>query len=136
MRRRAAVATTAEQDAMRRALVLAAAERGRTRTNPVVGAVVLDATGKVVGEGAHTGGPGHPHAEVLALAAAGDRARGGTVVCPLEPCNHTGTTGPCTAALIKAGVSRVVYAVDDPNEAAAGGARTLRSAGADVESGL
>lgn len=130
------MATPAEQQAMRRALVLAAAQRGRTRTNPVVGAVVLDASGTVVGEGAHTGGPGHPHAEVVALAEAGEKARGGTVVCTLEPCNHTGSTGPCSQALISAGVARVAYAVEDPNPAAAGGAATLRAARVEVESGL
>jgi diaminohydroxyphosphoribosylaminopyrimidine deaminase/5-amino-6-(5-phosphoribosylamino)uracil reductase len=130
------VARAAEREAMRRALVLAAAQRGRTRTNPMVGAVVLDAAGAAVGEGAHTGGPGHPHAEVVALAAAGRRARGGTVVCTLEPCNHTGSSGPCSQALIAAGVARVVYAVEDPNPTAAGGAQTLRQAGVDVENGL
>jgi diaminohydroxyphosphoribosylaminopyrimidine deaminase/5-amino-6-(5-phosphoribosylamino)uracil reductase len=125
-----------EQQAMQRAIFLASTELGRTGTNPVVGAVVLDRTGAVVGEGAHTGGPGHPHAEVLALTAAGPRAAGGTVVCSLEPCNHHGRTGPCSQALIDAGVARVVYAVEDPNAAAAGGAETLRRAGIDVESGL
>ena len=130
------MATTAEHDAMSRALVLAGAQRGRTRTNPVVGAVILDAAGTLAGEGTHTGGPGHAHAEVVALAAAGARARGGTVVCTLEPCNHTGSTGPCSQALIAAGVARVVYAVDDPNPTAAGGAATLLAAGVDVESGL
>ena len=130
------MATPAEQQAMRRALPLAAAELGRTGTNPVVGAVVLDAAGVVVGEGAHTGGPGHPHAEVVALAAAGDRARGGTVVCTLEPCNHFGSTGPCSQALLAAGVGRVVYAVDDPYAPASGGASALRAAGVDVEAGL
>ncbi|BEP16014.1 bifunctional diaminohydroxyphosphoribosylaminopyrimidine deaminase/5-amino-6-(5-phosphoribosylamino)uracil reductase RibD [Acidothermaceae bacterium B102] len=130
------MATPTEQQAMRRALALAAAELGRTGSNPVVGAVVLDSAGTVVGEGAHTGGPGHPHAEVVALRAAGDKARGGTVVCTLEPCNHTGRTGPCSQALIAAGVSRVVYAVEDPSAPAAGGAATLRAAGVDVEAGL
>jgi diaminohydroxyphosphoribosylaminopyrimidine deaminase/5-amino-6-(5-phosphoribosylamino)uracil reductase len=125
-----------ELQAMQRAISLASAEVGHTGTNPVVGAVVLDRTGAVVGEGAHTGGPGHPHAEALALVAAGPRAAGGTVVCSLEPCNHHGRTGPCSQALIDAGVARVVYAVEDPNAAAAGGAETLRRAGIDVESGL
>jgi diaminohydroxyphosphoribosylaminopyrimidine deaminase/5-amino-6-(5-phosphoribosylamino)uracil reductase len=125
-----------EQQAMQRAIALASAQLGRTGTNPVVGAVVLDRTGTVVGEGAHVGGPGNPHAEILALAAAGSRAAGGTVVSSLEPCNHQGRTGPCAQALIDAGVARAVYAVGDPNPAAAGGALTLRSAGIDVESGL
>jgi diaminohydroxyphosphoribosylaminopyrimidine deaminase/5-amino-6-(5-phosphoribosylamino)uracil reductase len=121
---------------MARALVLAEEQLGRTAANPVVGAVVLDAHGAVVGEGAHTGGPGHPHAEVVALRAAGARAAGGTVVCTLEPCNHRGSTGPCTEALLEAGVRRVVYAVDDPNPTAAGGASTLRAAGVEVVAGL
>lgn len=125
-----------EQHAMRRAIALASAELGRTGSNPVVGAVVLDRAGALVGEGAHTGGPGRPHAEVLALAAAGPLAAGGTVVCSLEPCNHHGRTGPCAQAIVDAGVSRVVYAIADPNAAASGGAETLRRAGIDVESGL
>jgi diaminohydroxyphosphoribosylaminopyrimidine deaminase/5-amino-6-(5-phosphoribosylamino)uracil reductase len=125
-----------EHRAMARAIALASTGLGRTGTNPVVGAVVLDRSGAVVGEGAHVGGPGHPHAEVVALGAAGRRAAGGTVVCSLEPCNHLGRTGPCSRALIEAGVARVVYAVADPNPAAAGGAETLRSAGVEVESGL
>jgi diaminohydroxyphosphoribosylaminopyrimidine deaminase/5-amino-6-(5-phosphoribosylamino)uracil reductase len=130
------VATAVEQQAMRRAIALASAELGRTGNNPVVGAVVLDAGGRVVGEGAHTGGPGHPHAEVVALAAAGARASGGTVVSSLEPCNHQGRTGPCSQAIIDAGVTRVVFAVEDPNPPAAGGAAALRAAGIDVEAGL
>ncbi|MDX6210927.1 MAG: diaminohydroxyphosphoribosylaminopyrimidine deaminase [Frankiales bacterium] len=129
-------AQAAERQAMQRAIALASAELGRTGSNPVVGAVVLDDAGLVVGEGAHTGGPGHPHAEILALAAAGARARGGTVVSSLEPCNHRGRTGPCSQALIDAGVARVVFAVEDPNPPAAGGATTLRRAGVDVESGV
>ncbi len=130
------MASANEHEAMQHALVLARAELGRTGTNPIVGAVVIDAQGHVAGTGAHTGGPGHPHAEILALATAGDRARGGTVVCTLEPCNHVGTTGPCSQAIIDAAVSRVVYAVDDPNPAAAGGAEALRRAGITVEAGL
>jgi diaminohydroxyphosphoribosylaminopyrimidine deaminase / 5-amino-6-(5-phosphoribosylamino)uracil reductase len=126
----------AEVVAMRRAVTLAAAAVGTTSPNPAVGAVVLDAAGAVVGEGAHIGGPGHPHAEVVALASAGDRAAGGTVVVTLEPCDHTGRTGPCTQALLGAGVARVVYAVADPSGAAAGGARTLAAAGVDVAGGL
>src|SRR3954470_4810293 len=94
--RRREVTSPLKREAMARALDLAEAELGRTGSNPVVGAVVLDAAGAVVGEGAHTGGPGHPHAEVVALQSAGDRAAGGTVVCTLEPCNHHGSTGPCS----------------------------------------
>ncbi|MFL6137109.1 MAG: bifunctional diaminohydroxyphosphoribosylaminopyrimidine deaminase/5-amino-6-(5-phosphoribosylamino)uracil reductase RibD [Frankiaceae bacterium] len=130
------MASSVETAAMRRALALAAAAAGSTSPNPPVGAVVLDAAGAVVGEGAHVGGPGHPHAEVVALAAAGDRAAGGTVVVTLEPCDHTGRTGPCTQALLAAGVARVVHALADPSEPAAGGGRALAAAGLDVEGGV
>lgn len=124
-----------EQAAMHRALVLAETVRGRTSPNPPVGAVVLGADGHLVGEGA-TAPAGGPHAEVVALEAAGERARGATALVTLEPCNHTGRTGPCTEALIAAGVRRVVYAVDDPNPEAAGGSARLREAGVDVSVGL
>ncbi|GHJ38936.1 riboflavin biosynthesis protein RibD [Streptomyces sp. TS71-3] len=120
---------------MRRAIELAARGLGSTSPNPVVGCVVLDAAGDPVGEGYHQRAGG-PHAEVHALRAAGERARGGTAVVTLEPCNHTGRTGPCAQALIEAGVTRVVYAVSDPNPTATGGAATLRAAGVDVEPGL
>jgi diaminohydroxyphosphoribosylaminopyrimidine deaminase/5-amino-6-(5-phosphoribosylamino)uracil reductase len=125
----------AEIAAMHRALVLAETVRGRTAPNPAVGAVVLDADGHLVGEGA-TAPAGGPHAEVVALAAAGEQARDATVVVTLEPCNHTGKTGPCTEALIAAGVRRVVYALDDPNPEAAGGAARLRDAGIEVLAGV
>ena len=85
---------------------------------------------------ASTAAPAPPHAEADALAQAGDRARGATAVVTLEPCNHTGRTGPCAQALIAAGVRRVVFAQTDPNPTAAGGAATLRAAGIEVESGL
>ncbi|WP_461031063.1 bifunctional diaminohydroxyphosphoribosylaminopyrimidine deaminase/5-amino-6-(5-phosphoribosylamino)uracil reductase RibD, partial [Streptomyces sparsus] len=77
-----------------------------------------------------------PHAEIHALAEAGDDARGGTAVVTLEPCHHTGRTGPCTEALLSAGITRVVYAVADPNRLAAGGAEALAAAGVEVECGL
>jgi diaminohydroxyphosphoribosylaminopyrimidine deaminase/5-amino-6-(5-phosphoribosylamino)uracil reductase len=125
----------AEQAAMHRALALAETVRGHTSPNPAVGAVVLDAEGQLAGEGA-TAPAGGPHAEVVALAAAGVRAKDGTAVITLEPCAHTGRTGPCAAALVAAGIVRVVYAVDDPNPAAAGGADKLRSAGIDVIGGV
>jgi diaminohydroxyphosphoribosylaminopyrimidine deaminase/5-amino-6-(5-phosphoribosylamino)uracil reductase len=127
--------TEAEQAAMHRALALAETVRGRTSPNPAVGAVVIDADGHLVGEGA-TAPAGGPHAEVVALADAGDAAQGGTAVVTLEPCAHTGRTGPCTDALIAAGVVRVIYAVDDPNPAAAGGAARLREAGVEVVGGV
>jgi diaminohydroxyphosphoribosylaminopyrimidine deaminase / 5-amino-6-(5-phosphoribosylamino)uracil reductase len=120
---------------MRRALTLAALGLGETSPNPSVGAVVLDASGEPVGEG-RTAPAGGPHAEVVALAMAGERARGGTAVVTLEPCDHTGRTGPCTRALIAAGIARVVLAVRDPHAIAAGGAETLRAAGVRVEVGV
>ncbi|MEU7109935.1 bifunctional diaminohydroxyphosphoribosylaminopyrimidine deaminase/5-amino-6-(5-phosphoribosylamino)uracil reductase RibD [Streptomyces sp. NPDC046215] len=116
---------------MRRAVELAGTRLGRTSPNPVVGCVVLAPDGTVVGEGFHKGA-GHPHAEPEALAAAGDRARGATAVVTLEPCAHTGRTGPCADALLRAGVARVLYAVPDPNPGAAGGAERLRAAGVEV----
>ncbi|HZC69085.1 MAG TPA: bifunctional diaminohydroxyphosphoribosylaminopyrimidine deaminase/5-amino-6-(5-phosphoribosylamino)uracil reductase RibD [Jatrophihabitans sp.] len=128
-------ATDAEQAAMHRALALAETVRGRTSPNPAVGAVVLDMAGNLAGEGA-TAPAGGPHAEILALRAAGDAARGGTAVVTLEPCAHTGRTGPCTDALLKAGITRVVYAVGDPSPEAGGGAERLRDAGVDVMHGV
>jgi diaminohydroxyphosphoribosylaminopyrimidine deaminase/5-amino-6-(5-phosphoribosylamino)uracil reductase len=128
-------ATEAEQAAMHRALVLAGTVRGRTSPNPAVGAVILDAAGRLAGEGA-TQPAGGPHAEVAALRQAGRGARGGTAVVTLEPCAHTGRTGPCTEALVEAGVVRVVYAVEDPNPEAAGGADRLREAGMAVAGGV
>jgi diaminohydroxyphosphoribosylaminopyrimidine deaminase/5-amino-6-(5-phosphoribosylamino)uracil reductase len=129
------MASVSVDEAMRRAIELAARGLGTTSPNPVVGCVLLDEDGKVVGEGFHAYAGG-PHAEVRALAEAGDRARGGTAVVTLEPCNHTGRTGPCSTALIAAGVSRVVAAVGDPNPVARGGAQQLRAAGIDVALGL
>ncbi|MGW6876473.1 bifunctional diaminohydroxyphosphoribosylaminopyrimidine deaminase/5-amino-6-(5-phosphoribosylamino)uracil reductase RibD [Streptomyces xanthophaeus] len=121
--------------AMRRAVELAARGLGSTSPNPVVGCVITDAAGTVVGEGWHQQAGG-PHAEVHALRAAGAAARGATAYVTLEPCNHTGRTGPCAQALLDAGISRVVYAVADPNQQASGGAATLRAAGVDTTGGL
>lgn len=121
--------------AMQRALTLADSVRGRTSPNPAVGAVVLDAQGELVGAGA-TQPPGEAHAERVALLHAAEKARGGTLVVTLEPCTHTGRTPPCVEAIIGAGVRRVVYAVDDPNPVAAGGAARLRESGVAVEGGL
>lgn len=121
--------------AMSRALTLARQGRYGTHPNPRVGCVVMR-DGAVVGEGAHLRA-GQPHAEVHALQAAGSRARGGTAFVTLEPCNHHGRTPPCVDALIAAGLSRVVYAVEDPNPLVAGqGAARLRAAGIEVGSGL
>jgi diaminohydroxyphosphoribosylaminopyrimidine deaminase/5-amino-6-(5-phosphoribosylamino)uracil reductase len=120
---------------MRRAIALSEAVRGTTSPNPPVGAVIVDASGEVVGEGA-TQRPGGPHAEVVALRRAGERARGGTAFVTLEPCAHHGRTPPCTDALLEAGIAVVQYAVADPNPVAAGGARTLREAGVEAHAGL
>ncbi|WP_177891103.1 bifunctional diaminohydroxyphosphoribosylaminopyrimidine deaminase/5-amino-6-(5-phosphoribosylamino)uracil reductase RibD [Vallicoccus soli] len=119
---------------MARAVELAARGTATALPNPVVGCVLLAPDGATVGEGWHER-PGGPHAEVHALRAAGGRARGATAVVTLEPCAHTGRTGPCTEALLAAGVARVVVAVRDPWATAAGGAERLRAAGVDVEVG-
>jgi diaminohydroxyphosphoribosylaminopyrimidine deaminase/5-amino-6-(5-phosphoribosylamino)uracil reductase len=129
------MASQVESAAMSHALQLARSVGTAPDPNPRVGAVILDSAGAVVGVGAHRGA-GTPHAEVVALAEAGQRAHGGTAVITLEPCAHTGRTGPCTKALLAAGVRRVVYAQTDPNPAAAGGAGQLRAAGLSVEGGL
>ncbi|WP_432050941.1 bifunctional diaminohydroxyphosphoribosylaminopyrimidine deaminase/5-amino-6-(5-phosphoribosylamino)uracil reductase RibD [Verrucosispora sp. NA02020] len=129
------MASVSVDEAMRRAIELAARGLGTTSPNPVVGCVLLDADGEVVGEGFHAYAGG-PHAEIVALAQAGRRAKGGTAVVTLEPCDHTGRTGPCSAALVQAGVARVVIAVPDPNPVATGGAATLRAAGVRVDLGV
>ena len=121
---------------MRRALQLAALAEGRTSPNPLVGAVVLDSTGRLVGEGFHARA-GLPHAEPGALAQAGDAARGGTIVVTLEPCCHHGRTPPCTEAILSAGIQRVVVALTDPDpRVAGGGLQRLRDAGLEVISGV
>ncbi|MBC2935084.1 bifunctional diaminohydroxyphosphoribosylaminopyrimidine deaminase/5-amino-6-(5-phosphoribosylamino)uracil reductase RibD [Nocardioides sp. zg-1228] len=120
---------------MRRALAIAVAPGVPLGPNPRVGCVVLAPDGSTIAEGFHRGA-GTPHAEAAALAEAGEAARGATAVVTLEPCDHTGRTGPCSEALVAAGVRRVVYAQADPNPAASGGDRRLRDAGVDVESGL
>jgi len=119
---------------MRRALSLARKGWGQTAPNPMVGAVVVR-DGVVVGEGYHRRFGG-PHAEVEALRAAGERARGATVYVTLEPCNHYGQTPPCTDALLAAGVARVVCATPDPNPQAGGGVERLRDAGVEVAVGV
>jgi len=113
-----------------RALELAAAAQGRAYPKPTVGAVVVR-DGEVVGEGATE--QGGRHAELVALDAAGDRARGATMYVTLEPCSHHGTTPPCTDAIVEHGVERVVFGSQDPNPEAAGGEQRLRAAGVDVE---
>lgn len=120
---------------MRRAIELAAKGVGSTHPNPVVGCVITGPDGHPVGEGFHAVAGG-PHAEVEALRMAGPRARGGTAYVTLEPCNHTGRTGPCADALIEAGITRVVYAVPDPNNEASGGAEKLSRKNIQVEQGV
>jgi diaminohydroxyphosphoribosylaminopyrimidine deaminase/5-amino-6-(5-phosphoribosylamino)uracil reductase len=118
---------------MRRAFELAS-QGPVTGGNPQVGAVLLDADGRIVAEGWHRG-TGTPHAEVDALSKVAD-ATGLTAVVTLEPCNHYGHTGPCSVALIEAGVARVVYAISDPGRESAGGAQRLRDAGVEVVDGV
>ncbi|MFM7107208.1 MAG: bifunctional diaminohydroxyphosphoribosylaminopyrimidine deaminase/5-amino-6-(5-phosphoribosylamino)uracil reductase RibD [Planctomycetaceae bacterium] len=121
---------------MRRALELARRGEGRVEPNPMVGAVILAPDGSVVAEGWHDRFGG-PHAEAVALAVAGDRARGATLVVTLEPCCHRGKTPPCAEAIVAAGIARVVVAAGDPFPAVAGGGiAALRAAGIDVETGL
>lgn len=121
---------------MRHALALAAKGRGFVEPNPMVGAVVLDSANQLVGEGWHQNFGG-PHAEVFALAGAADRARGGTLVVTLEPCCHHGKTPPCTDAVLKAGIARVVVATADPfPPVAGGGLAILRAAGVEVHVGM
>lgn len=121
---------------MRRALALAARGRGRTSPNPMVGAVVVDAEGVVVGRGWHEAAGG-PHAEVHALRDAGERARGATLYCTLEPCSHRGRTGPCAPLVVAAGIRRVVVATEDPNPLVAGrGLAHLRAHGVEVTAGV
>ncbi len=123
--------TAREREALTRARELAGRAAGRTSPNPLVGAVVLHRDERV-GEGWHEG-PGLPHAEVMALRAAGERSRGATVVCTLEPCSHHGRTPPCTDALIAAGVARVVVGCLDPLERGrAQGIALLEAAGIEV----
>ena len=119
---------------MRRALALAERGWGQTAPNPMVGAVVVR-DGAVVGEGWHARFGG-PHAEIEALSAAGERARGATLYVSLEPCNHHGKTPPCTDAILASGVHRVVAACEDPSPVAQGGAQRLREAGLEVLVGV
>ncbi|HET6764223.1 MAG TPA: bifunctional diaminohydroxyphosphoribosylaminopyrimidine deaminase/5-amino-6-(5-phosphoribosylamino)uracil reductase RibD [Longimicrobiaceae bacterium] len=123
-----------DREWMQRALALALRGWGRVAPNPLVGCVLVR-DGACVGEGWHTE-YGQPHAEVEALSAAGEAARGATAYVTLEPCSHFGKTPPCTSALIEAGVRRVVFAAADPNPKAAGGAEVLRGAGIEVQGGV
>jgi len=127
--------TAAERAAFEHAIDMARMGLGSTKANPCVGAVVLDRDGAVVGTGRtepHSAVAAGRHAEVVALDAAGERARGGTLVCTLEPCNGTGRTGPCVEVVLAAGVARLVYAVTDPLPRFGGGAARLAAAGVAV----
>lgn len=125
------MATSADQKYMQRALDLAGRARGKTSPNPLVGAVIVR-NGRIVGEGYHHR-TGLPHAEILALNEAGTKARGATAYVTLEPCCHVGRTGPCTEALMAAGIKRVVYATKDPDPRVNGrGVSQLRRAGIKV----
>jgi diaminohydroxyphosphoribosylaminopyrimidine deaminase / 5-amino-6-(5-phosphoribosylamino)uracil reductase len=121
---------------MQRAIALSENGLGRTAPNPIVGAVIVTADGSVIAEGFHDRHKSADHAEVVALKIAGEKARGATMYVTLEPCNHTGTTAPCTQAIIDAGIKSVVYAVADPNIVAAGGAAALKAAGIEVVAGV
>lgn len=127
-------ASARERAFMKRALALAARGWGQTAPNPLVGAVVVR-DGVIVGRGYHAR-YGEPHAEAVALAQAGELARGADVYCTLEPCNSHGKQPPCADALIAAGVRRVFAAIPDPNPAKAHGAEKLRAAGIEVLFGL
>jgi len=129
------MATDADRAMMQRCLELARCALGRTAPNPLVGSVIVQ-NGEIVGEGFHPGA-GKPHAEVFALRAAGDRARGATLYVNLEPCNHYGRTPPCSEAVIAAGVAKVVVGMVDPNPLVAGGGiARLKAAGVEVLVGV
>jgi diaminohydroxyphosphoribosylaminopyrimidine deaminase/5-amino-6-(5-phosphoribosylamino)uracil reductase len=128
-------AVGSDEGFMQRALALARGGLGLARPNPMVGAVVVQG-GEVVGEGWHEG-PGTPHAEVHALRAAGERARGATLYTTLEPCSHFGRTPPCAPAVLQAGIARVVAGVRDPNPIVDGrGFEILRAAAVEVAEGV
>jgi len=122
--------------AMQHAIALSEKGLGKCAPNPIVGAVIIDASGNILAEGFHDRMTSNDHAEVVAIKKAGKQAAGSTMVVTLEPCDHFGTTGPCTRAIIDAGISTVVYAVNDPNAIAAGGAEKLKAAGIKVIEGV
>ena len=118
--------------AMQRAIEISQFGLGKTKGNPIVGAVIFDEAG-IISEGFHQSGP---HAEVVAINNAKKDLTGASIAVSLEPCNHQGKTPPCTDALIASGIKKVYFAVKDPNEIASGGAEKLKAAGIEVESGL
>ena len=115
---------------MRRANELSLNGLGLTFPNPIVGAVVIDDSGNLIGEGFHSRSNQGAHAETNALVAAGNKAVGATLVVTLEPCNHHGKTPPCTEKIIESGIKKVVFGVSDPNKLASGGAAALQKAAA------
>jgi diaminohydroxyphosphoribosylaminopyrimidine deaminase/5-amino-6-(5-phosphoribosylamino)uracil reductase len=119
--------------AMARAIDCARLGLGKTFPNPIVGAVITSATGEFISEGFHQGAD---HAEVIAIKAAKEIPAGSIIYVSLEPCNHHGKTPPCVDAIIESGISKVIYAVSDPNPVASGGAERLKAAGIEVISGL
>ena len=120
-------------DAYSHLAALSTSVLGKSAPNPNVAATIYGADGSLIAEGAHNRALSADHAEVVAITKAGEAARGSTIVVSLEPCNHTGSTGPCVDAIIAAGIATVIYAVKDPNPIAAGGAERLKSAGIDVQ---
>lgn len=127
--------TTRPEYFMSKALFLAKKGLGRTSPNPPVGAVVVR-NNKIVGEGSHPGA-GQPHAEIIALEQAGDLASGSDLYVTLEPCCHTGRTGPCTQAIIEAGIAKVFVGTTDPNPRVSGrGLEQLKEAGVEIEVGI
>jgi len=131
----AEVGTAFDREMMRRCIALAKRAEGRTAPNPMVGAVVVKA-GKIIGEGFHPGA-GQPHAEVFALREAGDEAKGATIYVSLEPCNHYGRTPPCSLAVVKAGLAKVVVGMVDPDpRVSGGGIQTILDAGIEALVGV
>ena len=118
---------------MQRALSLSENGYGKTYPNPIVGAVITDAAGTIIGEGFHQRQASPDHAEVVAIKSAEQSLKGATMYVTLEPCNHTGSTPPCTQAIIDAEFARVVISIRDPHEAASGGVERLRAAGINVD---
>ena len=134
--RRSAERAEADLRWMRRALQQARRGLGRTTPNPIVGACIVTDEGVVVGDGSHEKA-GEAHAEINAINEAGERTRGATLYCTLEPCSHTGKTGPCTEAIVAAGIKRVVAAMQDPFPLVSGrGFAALRAHGIEVEEGV
>ena len=114
-------------------LLLSQNNLGKSAPNPNVSAAIYGADGALIAVGAHNRLLSPDHAEVVAIKMAGEAARGATIVVSLEPCNHTGRTGPCVDAIIEAGIAKVIYAVKDPNPIAAGGAQRLKATGIEVQ---